>query len=141
MRNKLFKVFSISFVVLISSFLVNAQTCRENLAEESEQAVCAMEIVSFPKIKTSEITGIVLYNFEPFQNAIVELYKVSKDKTELVKKVKTLKDGRFCFGNIPKGLYKIKLASADFAYKCTEVEVEIRGKVKRLISLPIEIGH
>ncbi len=133
----------IIFVSLLLTFAFStfAQDCKNNPAKENEKRICSFEEVTLIGIKTSEIVGIVIDSQElPIKDTIIELYE-AKENGQLIQRYKTEKGGRFCFKNLPKGKYFLKAGWSKFGYNCSNINIEVKGKKKRLVTIPLQVGN
>ena len=132
----------IIFVLLVFPLSALAQEkCQGNPVNDDEKPTCSFETVELFRMKTSEINGIVVEpNEAPLSDAIIELYEAKEDG-RLLQKIKTGKDGTFCFKNLPKGKYYLKVGWSKFGFDCSTINIEIIGKTKRLVTIPLEVGN
>lgn len=138
----LVKPIAACMLVFVLEVAAKAQACETKPAGEYENAVCASMTVTFRRVTTKEITGVVTLNDRAFAGAIVELYRIgdSSETPVPIAKVKTGADGRFCFPGLRRGSYRLRAASPRFEFMCTEIEVKVTKGTKRLIFLPLQVG-
>lgn len=108
----------------------------------SEKGICAQMTVEFAELhRTSQLLGVVLdANGSPISDAVVEVYPAA-GKGEVVATITTDEDGRFCIKDLERGRYRIKVGWSKFGFNCTEMQIEISGKTKRLVKVPLEVGN
>lgn len=105
-----------------------------------DRRVCSHMVVQRQGIVTSELAGVVVdVNGEPIVEAVIEVYETKEDG-KLVAIYKTDMKGRFCIRNLIKGLYMVKVGWSRLGFNCTDVEVEIKGKIKRFLEIELPIG-
>lgn len=130
-----------AFLLFAASFSIFAQDCKNNPVINDEKPICSFEVLTLFGVKTSEIAGIVIDSQElPISEAILELFE-AQENGQLIEKYKTAKDGRFCFKNLAKGKYLLKVGWSKFGYNCSYINIEVKGKKKRLVTIPLQVGN
>ncbi|MEQ1762362.1 MAG: carboxypeptidase-like regulatory domain-containing protein [Pyrinomonadaceae bacterium] len=107
-----------------------------------DRGICAQLTVQFAELKrTSRLVGVVVdANGASIPEAIIEVFS-GDEKGEIVATYRTDDSGRFCIKDLKTGKYRIKVGWSKFGFNCTEMRIEISGKTKRLLQVPLEIGH
>ena len=97
-------------------------------------------IVKIEEIETAELKGLIVDpDKKPMPESVIEVYEAKEDG-RLIATYKTGGDGKFCIKNLPTGKYLIKAGYSRFGFNCTDIEVQIKGKTKRLVKIPLEVG-
>lgn len=118
---------------------VSGQKCNDK-SVGVDRRICSHMVVKIPGMTTSQLKGIVINaNEEGIPESIIEIYEAKEDG-KLIATYKTGFDGRFCFKNLPKGKYLLKVGWSRLGYNCTDIEIKIKGNTKRFIKIPLEIG-
>ncbi len=128
-------------LLLFSVQIVLGQKCVEPRIG-MERGRCAQLTVEFSDTKrTSQLTGVVIdANGAPVPHSVIEVYS-PYEKGEIVATYQSDETGRFCIKGLKKGKYRMKVGWSGFGFNCAEMKIEISGKTKRHITVPLEVGH
>jgi len=135
---KILSICALLFSILFFHFIVEGQKCRclPAFKEDFPSSGNVMTIIDEGKVKS--VQGIVNWmSAEPMEGAVIEVYKITEDEIinkksyngysndpeisrdqkiyDIVngkkrnKACKTISDGKFCFNNLKKGKYILKI--------------------------------
>lgn len=129
---------------MFASFLVisaKGQNCKID-KNGYKDVPCAHIKSTISKGKYKQLKGKVNdNNGESILSAIVSLHQITENEAKFIGSQEVDYKGRFCFKNLPKGKYVLKVGAKNF--NCFDVELEIDKKDKNalneelIIELPI----
>lgn len=131
----------LAFTLLFSVTQLSLGQKCENPTVSEDRRVCSHMVVEFSKAKTtSRLVGIVEDpNGDPVPESIIELYD-AKENGKLIATFKTDETGRFCIKNLKKGTYFLRAGWSRLGFYCTDMKIEISGRTKRFLRVPLEVG-
>ena len=129
----------LTFLLLFSVQIIFAQKCVER-SVGNERRFCSHMIVEIEGFETAELKGIIIdSNEDPIPESVIEVYEAKEDG-RLIATYKTGGDGKFCIKDLPTGRYLIRAGYSGKGFNCTNIEVQIKGKKKRFVKIPLEVG-
>lgn len=129
-------------LILISVVFVSlafGQKCNDKTVG-NERRVCSHMVVELQGIVTSQIKGVVVDgNEKAIPDSVIEVYEAKEDG-KLIATYKTDFEGKFCFKNLPNGKYFLRAGWSRLGFNCTDLKIEIKGKIERIVKIPLEVG-
>jgi hypothetical protein len=133
------RFFLLYIILLISTIAVSAQKCTDKTVG-NERRVCSHMVVEIDGIETRLVKGIVVdANNTAIPDSIIEVYEAKEDG-RLVATYKTKFNGKFCFKNLPEGKYILRVGWSGLGFNCTDIKIDIKGKTKKFIRIPLQVG-
>jgi protocatechuate 3,4-dioxygenase beta subunit len=136
------KTIAIFFALIFFSITTPAQKCKYD-KNGVENPPYVWSTIEFKPKTVQKIKGKVLdANDEPVAGTIVAVHQLDSNTAKFIGSFETDSKGRFCFGGLKAGKYRITIGKQNFQRIVVEVNLEPKNKkVEKDLSFNLEVGY
>ena len=136
------KVWSLIFVTVFFSAIISAQNCKfdKNGIEEPPYVWMKNQL---PSETIRQIKGrIVDVNDEPIAGAVISVFQLNSDGRKFIGSNESNENGEYCFEDLKKGKYSLKVGKHNFQLYEIEINLEPKNKqADKNLDFTLDIGY
>jgi hypothetical protein len=139
---KLIIAFLVVLGSLVSADFLYAQSCNYD-KNGIENPPFVWQLNRLPTQTVRQIKGkITDNNDEPVAGAVIAVFQLTKNGAKFIGSNESDSKGRFCFGDLEKGKYEIKVGKHNFQRYDIEVTLAPKNKMAlKMLEFVLDVGY